>query len=95
MIIYQQVPTKQFRKDLRRLERSGFQLSKLGMIIDLLVENKPLPQKCLDHELRGGMKGIRECHIAPDWLLTYKKEDDKLVLLLLRTGTHRDVLGIE
>lgn len=92
---YRRLYTKQFRKDLRRLEKSDFDLSVLERIIDSLAADETLPDRCHDHELRGGMKGIRECHIRPDWLLTYKKNRDELILLLIRTGTHRQVLGIE
>jgi len=92
---YRRVPTRQFQRDLRRLERSGFTLSKLESVIDLLAAGKSLPQTCKDHELKGKLEGIRECHLSPDWLLMYKKEAKALLLYLLRTGTHRDVLGIE
>ncbi len=92
---YQRISSNRFRKDLRRLEKSGYQLSKLETVIDLLDTNKPLPAQYWDHELKGQLKGTRECHIAPDWLLMYRKDNDRLLLLLLRTGTHRDVLGIE
>lgn len=92
---YQRAPTRQFRKDLRRLERSGFDLAKLETVIDILSAGKKLDKKYHDHELKGQLQEARECHIGPDWLLMYKKEDKELLLLLLRTGTHRDLLGIE
>ena len=92
---YHLVPTKQFKKDVRRLERSRMDLQKLEKTIDLLKEGKTLGPEYRDHELKGKLSGTRECHIAPDWLLMYTKDHDKLILLLLRTGTHRDVLGIE
>ncbi len=43
--------------------------------------------------LSGNMVGLRECHIKPDWLLIYGKEDnDELhILNLIRTGTHSDL----
>ncbi len=46
-----------------------------------------------DHAPSGNDAGHRECHIAPDWLLVYYKEKDILVLTLVRTGTHSDLLG--
>jgi len=92
---YTPVASKQFRKDLRRLNRSKFRISDLEHIVDLLAQDKALPERYHDHELTGALRGIRECHVAPDWLLIYKKEMDTLVLLLLRTGTHRQALGIE
>ncbi|PIQ76556.1 type II toxin-antitoxin system mRNA interferase toxin, RelE/StbE family [Candidatus Peregrinibacteria bacterium CG10_big_fil_rev_8_21_14_0_10_49_24] len=84
-----------YKKDLKRLVKSGYNISKLEEIIDLLAQEKELPRRCKDHELKGELKGIRECHIAPDWLLMYQKDTENIVLILIRTGTHRDVLGIE
>lgn len=37
-------------------------------------------------------KGCRDCHIEPDWLLIYKYLDDELILLLVVTGSHSEVL---
>lgn len=92
---YQKVYTKRFRKDLYRLEKSGFDLLKLESIIELLASGRKLPPTCRDHALTGVMKGSRECHIAPDWLLRYIQRDDVMVLALISTGDHRRVLGIE
>ncbi|MBQ8806685.1 MAG: type II toxin-antitoxin system mRNA interferase toxin, RelE/StbE family, partial [Bacteroidaceae bacterium] len=39
----------------------------------------------------GKYAGIWECHIKPDWLLLWRQDNDKLVLLLLTTGTHSDI----
>ncbi len=35
--------------------------------------------------------GYRECHILSNWLLIYKIIEDRLILVLARTGTHDDV----
>ncbi|MBQ5652711.1 MAG: type II toxin-antitoxin system mRNA interferase toxin, RelE/StbE family, partial [Peptococcaceae bacterium] len=37
------------------------------------------------------LKGLRECHIEPDWLLVYEFIDDVLVLMLNRLGSHSDL----
>ncbi len=92
---YHRVPTGQFRKNLRRLERSGFDLKKLETVIDMLSTDKKLEENCHDHELKGRLRGTRECHIAPDWLLRYAKDDNLLILILIQTGDHRHVLRIE
>jgi addiction module RelE/StbE family toxin len=44
-----------------------------------------------DHALSGSYAGHRECHITPDWLLIYKIDNDCLILILTRTGTHSDL----
>jgi mRNA interferase YafQ len=92
---YKVIITKQFKKDVRRLEKSGKDLSRLRHVVSLLEEGKTLEEPYRDHLLRGKLKGRRECHIAPDWLLLYKKDHDRLILLLLKTGDHRHVLGVE
>ena len=35
------------------------------------------------------MQEFRECHVEPDWLLVYRKEDKELILYATATGTHR------
>ena len=52
-----------------------------------------LEDKYKDHGLTGKYEGTRECHISPDWLLIYSKEDELSVkvLTLIRTGSHSDL----
>jgi len=50
-----------------------------------------LPLHYKDHKLIGNFKNLRECHIEPDWLLLYFKEDTKVSLVLMRTGSHSDL----
>jgi len=58
--------------------------------IRLLVGgNFPLPQKYHDHALSGNLKGNRELHIEPNWLLMYKSTNAEITLI--RTGTHDDL----
>lgn len=88
-------PSKQFKKDLRKLQRSGVNIAKLKKVVHSLEKGEKLDSKYKDHPLKGGLKGKRECHITSDWLLLYEKDEGKLLLLLLRTGNHRHVLNIE
>ncbi len=92
---FQPLSTNRFEKDIRRLRKSGYDLSKLEHIINLLSYDLELPASCRDHALLGRMQNMRACHIKPDWLLLYKRDSEKLILLLMSTGTHRDTLGIE
>ena len=95
MPLYKRVPTKQFRKDLRRAQKSGWDLTRLVAVINTLASGTMLDRNHGDHALKGQLSGTRECHIGPDWLLRYSKDDEHLLLLLISTGTHRRVLGIE
>lgn len=84
-------PTAKFQKDLKRVQRRGYDLSLLKEVIRKLAEGEPLSLKYKDHSLSGDQNGYRECHITPDWLLIYEISGDKLYLYLTRTGTHSDL----
>ena len=88
---YTVTSTKQFDKDLRRLAKHHFKVIKLSQVVKMLANDEPLPAKYRNHTLSGKWSGYYECHIAPDWLLVYKKESDILVLTLTRTGIHTDI----
>jgi mRNA interferase YafQ len=81
--------TGQFRRDVKRMEKRGKDMSKLRKVIVLLLEASPLPERLRDHPLRGEWAGCRDLHIEPDWLLIYNASEDNV--LLERTGTHSDL----
>lgn len=85
--------TGQFKKDYKLAIKRGCDPNKLSEVINLLVNEQPLPEKYRDHMLVTSRKykNMRECHIEPDWLLVYKIERDILILKLIRTGSHSDL----
>ncbi|MBR5837929.1 MAG: type II toxin-antitoxin system YafQ family toxin [Victivallales bacterium] len=85
--------TSRFRKDYKLMQKRGLEMSRLDEVIAMLASGDMLDEKYHDHALGGDYAGHRECHIAPDWLLVYYKEDDILVLTLASTGTHSDLFG--
>jgi len=87
---YTPLYTARFRRNRRALIKRGYDMSKLEFTIDMLLEDKQLPQNFKDHPLKGNYAGYRECHVdgADDWLLIYKKDSGKLILVLTATGTH-------
>ena len=80
-----------FKRDYKRIKRRGYNIRLMEEVIGLLVQQKPLPERYKDHSLIGDYAGCRECHITPDWLLVYQISQDKLILVLTRTGTHSDL----
>lgn len=65
-------PTSKFQKDLKRIQKRGYDISLLTDIIKKLAAGEQLPDKNRDHNLMGNYAGCRECHITPDWLLIYE-----------------------
>ena len=83
--------SSKFKKDFKVIVKRGYDISLFEEVLALLRAEKALPQKYSDHELKGDYSGHRECHITPDWLLIYKKENDMITLSLTRTGSHSDL----
>jgi len=88
---YQIRRTSQFKKDYKRSIKRGLEINKLDIAIELLANDGYLPPEYNDHQLTGDKKGLRECHIEPDWLLVYRIDHGILVLVLTSTGTHSDL----
>ena len=89
--IYAIVRSNRFKRDYRRLERQGFDMSELDTAIGQLALNGCLPPRYSDHPLKGEWAGSRECHIGgpkSDWILIYDKDDSAFILQLLRSGSH-------
>ena len=83
--------TKRFDKDLKRCLKRGLKLQHIYDAINLLRTNGSLPAQYHPHKLSGNLDGVWECHIEPDWLMTWEQNDTQLTLLFLRTGTHSDL----
>lgn len=83
------VYTRQFERDLKRLKKRLKNIEKLKIILRSLIQEEELDSIHRDHKLIGNWHGRRECHIESDWLLIYKKEDDRIIFE--RTGSHSDL----
>lgn len=83
--------THQYLKDLKLARKRGLDENKLNEIILKLLSGEELSPKNRDHALTGNYKGFRECHISPDWLLIYSREDILKIVTLVRTGSHSDL----
>lgn len=85
--------TAKFKRDYKLAMKRNLNIDILDNAIRILASGSQLPESYNDHMLSGSRKGYRECHIQPDWLLVYCIEDNDLVLVLTRTGTHSDIFG--
>ena len=91
---YELILTGKVKKSLKLAKKRGLDISLLENIVTMLQNNIPLDERYRDHELKGKYHGFRECHIQPDWLLIYLKEDRILTLTLVDTGTHADLFDM-
>jgi mRNA interferase YafQ len=85
------VQSNRFKRDLKRIRKRGYEFGKLGLVVNLLAADEPLPARCRPHRLSGEYLGFWECHIEPDWLLVYDLSEG--LLELAATGTHADLFG--
>lgn len=83
--------TKKFNRDLKKIQKRGYDLNLIKSVILKIANGEKLPEKYRDHILLGNYKGCRECHITPDWLLIYELLDDELILYLTTEGIHSDL----
>ena len=84
--------TNRIRKQLKLLEKRGYNMELFKDVVDMLLDGIPLPPKYNDHPLHGDRRGYRDCHIKGDWVLIYKIDKNVLTLILSETGTHADIL---
>lgn len=91
--LYELETTSNFDKQLKKAYKQGKDLEKLISVVEKIANKETLDKKYKDHELINSKRYIncRECHIEADWLLVYKIQDEKLILLLFATGSHSEL----
>ena len=94
--MYRFKPSSKFRKQYKKLNQKEKEITK--KIINKLLNDEILESKYKDHKLIGKYAGFRECHIKPDLLLIYKKENNAssgqlpiLILVCIALGSHSDL----
>lgn len=83
------VHLRSFERELEKVKKRGYDMSKIKTVMSDLINEKPLDRKHRNHRLKGNFVGYWECHVTPDWLLIYKKDDEHIYFA--RTGTHSDL----
>lgn len=92
--MYSLIPSKRFRKSLKRILRGGkFRLSLLESTLDVLISGQPLPPKYKNHFLLGALAHYEECHIQGDVLLIYLKDVTDKTIVLADIGSHSELFG--
>ncbi|MGO9612304.1 MAG: type II toxin-antitoxin system YafQ family toxin [Dissulfurispiraceae bacterium] len=85
--------TKQFEGDYRLMVKRGKDIEKLKTVMRQLVDQQPLQHRPHEHALTGNLRGYRDCHIEPDWILIYRIDTEVREIIFVRTGSHTDLFG--
>lgn len=84
--------TPNFRRDIKKMARRGYDMSKLHKAMDMILSGeRPIPAAFKDHQLKGRWRYHRELHIEFDWVLVYAIDKDEC--FFTRTGTHSDLFS--
>lgn len=82
--------TSTYKKHLKKYKHKKEILQELANIVELLVNELPIPIKYKNHKLTGDYNGIMELHIKPDDLLMYIKVENKSITLIA-IGSHSEL----
>lgn len=85
--------TKNFKKNVALCKRRGYPMHLLREALGILIDTGTLPESYRPHILSGNHDGEWEAHICSDWLITWERHDNELLLVMLSTGTHSDLFG--
>ena len=87
--------TSRFKKEFKKILKQGKDENLFLEVLNVISNGGELEEKYKNHKLINDktFKECFECHIQPDWLLIYKIQDNKLVLLLFATGSHSDLFN--
>ncbi len=85
------VPTKSFKKDLKKYQHKKDIVKELYVVIATLAKEVSLDPKNKDHNLIGNYVKYKECHVQNDVLLIYRVDKKTNSLYLARFGSHSEV----
>ncbi len=83
------IQTKKFVKSYRKLSSKDKDLT--DKLMDILRTGEVLPPKYCDHQLKGTLQNLRECHIRGDLVFLYEKDGEILTLVAINVGTHSQI----
>ena len=80
-----------FKKDRKLMKKQNRNMESLNVVMNMLINEQPLPTKNENHSLHGNYKNWQECHIEPDWFLIYRIEKVSQHIYFFRTGSHSEL----
>jgi mRNA interferase YafQ len=83
--------TNRFKKEFALAEKRGRDMGEIIAVMDMLINEQPLPERCYPHPLHGKWEGCIDCHILNDWVLIYEIDLAAKIVTFHRTGSHSDL----
>jgi len=83
--------TKPFKKQYKLMIKRGMKIDKLIEVMQMIINEQPLPPERCNHPLHGEWEGSYDCHIQGDWVLIYEIDKKANKVVFHRTGTHSDL----
>lgn len=87
------VESNLYKRNLKKMVKRGKDIGKLQKTINLIKQHRLKELKDLHPITKGRYAGNMDCHIEGDWVLIWRYEDDKLILVLVDTGDHQMLFG--
>lgn len=84
--------TTKFDRSVKRLTPKDKDM--VWDVIYMIASRKSLLASYKDHPLKGNKRGLRECHVKNDLVLTYTLDRGVMVLTAVDVGSHSSVLRI-
>ena len=73
------------------MQKRGMEMNKLAEVMDMIINEKPLPPKYCNHPLHVKWEGSFDCHIQADCILIYKPNRNAHTVTFQSTGSHSDL----
>ena len=90
--MYEIYYTNEFKRQLKLIMKRGKSADVMNKTIEILGNTGTLPVvPYRTHKLSESFANHWEAHLQPDWLLIWKKDDNKIMVVLTNTGTHADL----
>lgn len=86
------IQTSTFKKNFKKYKHNKVVLQEFNMVVELLLNEQPIPIKYRNHKLSGDYAGVMELHLRPDDLLVYFIIENQSVTLVA-IGSHADLFG--
>lgn len=86
--------TNNFKKQVSRIIFSGkCPRDRISYVINTIASNTLIDQSLKNHKLHGEYSGFYECHIRPDVLLIYTKDNENNMIICAAIGSHSELFG--